>query len=154
MWHPATPRSGNCSGGSSAGSPCSPRSAPKSRKRSCLNCASATPTRAIGRMMSREAPIGKRRLVTDRVGRPLAPLVMASPIILLIVATSRLWDTRSDPLLDVAHHLLLAEVVEEVVIVTLVELERLVFGSSRFVEELAAMTDSGLVVGPRSEEHT
>ena len=47
----------------------------------------------------------------------------------------------------------LADVVEQVVVVPLVELERLVLGSGGLVEELAAVADGGLVVGAVHDEH-
>src|SRR5262249_53215017 len=50
------------------------------------------------------------------------------------------------PGLDVAHHLLTANVGQKIVIVTLVQRQGLVFRASRFIEELAALTDGCFVV--------
>src|SRR5262245_29226955 len=58
-----------------------------------------------------------------------------------------------DPGRDVRQHALLADVIEQIVEVTLIELERLVFGSGRFVEELAALADRRIVHGPVHDQH-
>src|SRR5262252_7204652 len=47
-------------------------------------------------------------------------------------------ESSSEPGLDVRHDLLLAEIVEQVVVVPVVELERLVLGAGLVVEALAA----------------
>src|SRR6187455_2664548 len=70
MWQPATLRSGHCFGGNSAGSPCSPRSPPKSRP----NCAYADAAETIS------TAINSRRTIRDCLG---------------VISTHPLWATPS-----------------------------------------------------------
>jgi hypothetical protein len=69
------------------------------------------------------------------------------------VAPVRRRDALVDPTYDVRHHGLLADVVEEVVVVLLVELQRFVLGADRVVEELAALAHRRLVVRAVHDQH-
>ncbi len=61
-------------------------------------------------------------------------------------------DPLFDPGGDVSKHLFLADVVQEVVVMHLVDLQRLVAGAGMFVEELAAVTDGGPVLCPVKDQ--
>jgi len=58
-----------------------------------------------------------------------------------------------NPARDVGHNFFLAEVVKQVVVVTLVELQRLVSGTGRVIKTLAATWLGGLVLGPVQDEY-
>ena len=60
---------------------------------------------------------------------------------------------RGEPLLDVAHHGLLAGVVQEIVEVAVIELQGLILGAGVIVEFLAALPLGGVVVPAVQDEN-
>src|SRR5262245_42998518 len=61
-------------------------------------------------------------------------------------------DARINPRLDVRDHAFLADVVEKVVVVPVIQFERLVPGSSSLVEELTTLTHRGSVARPMHDQ--
>src|SRR5215468_9551300 len=123
----------------------------------------SSPT-AVTRSIPASASI-VRAPATTRAPSRASAFVMARPIPLLAPVTtatlSSSWsstsgsarEVRVQPGLDVCHHLLLVEVVEQVVIVALVELEGLVLRARFLVKVLAAARLGGLVFRAMQDQH-